>query len=194
MKPADEPFDEFDFDPSDPVNTRGGRFLILRSGKLNQSEIEKREDILIYTSEKLKEGMEILGEVRLIFYASSSCIDTDFMVKLVDVHNEKKVMNIIDNGIRARYREGLSKTKLLNADKIYEYDLYIGSTGYFVKKNHKIRIEITSSNFPRFDINSNLGGKKSDKKLYQIAHQKIFHDEDHPSRLILPIYKEKKSK
>lgn len=190
VKPADEPFDEFDFDPSDPVNTRGGRFLIIRSGKRNQSEIEKRDDILIYTSDKLKDGLEILGEVRLIFYASSSCIDTDFMVKLVDVFNNNKAINIIDNGIRARFREGLDNPKLLEPDKIYEYDVYIGTTGYFVRKNHRIRIEITSSNFPKFDINANLGGKKGDKKLFEVAHQKVFHNKDHSSHLILPIYRE----
>ncbi|MBD3227058.1 MAG: CocE/NonD family hydrolase, partial [Candidatus Lokiarchaeota archaeon] len=186
-KPKNEPCDEFDFNPADPVNTRGGRFLFLRSGMLNQSEIEKRKDILIYSTEKLKEGIEILGEVKLIFYASSSAVDTDFTVKLVDVHNESKILHVIDSGVRARYRESLENPKLLEPDKIYKYEVYIGSTGIYFPKGHKIRIEISSSNFPRFNINSNLAGKKSEKG-YTIAHQKIYHDSEHKSHLILPTF------
>ncbi|MHA1269563.1 MAG: CocE/NonD family hydrolase [Candidatus Helarchaeota archaeon] len=186
--PDDEPPDAFEFNPIDPVNTRGGRFLILRSGRLNQVKLEERSDILIYTTDELEDGIEVLGEVKIIFYASSSAKDTDFTVKLVDVYNNKKILHVIDNGIRVRFRDGLENPKLITPNKIYKFELYIGATGIYFPKGHRIRIEISSSNFPRFDINSNLAGEKS-KKEYKIAHQKIYHDKQHPSYLILPINK-----
>lgn len=190
-EPGEEPHDEFEFDPTDPVVTRGGRFLALRSGEVNQAQLEKREDILVYTTKKLKEGIEIIGEVKLVLHASSSAKDTDFMVKLVDVYSDRKAINLVDSGVRARFRESLENPSFIEPDKIYKYEIYVGSTGIYFPKGHRIRIEVSSSNFPKFDVNSNLAGEQSEEG-YKIAHQKIFHDADHPSCVILPVFKPKK--
>ncbi|MHA1267401.1 MAG: CocE/NonD family hydrolase [Candidatus Helarchaeota archaeon] len=186
--PDSTPPDEYDFDPSNPVPTRGGRFLMLRSGGLNQIPIEKRKDVLIYTTPKLSEGLELIGEVYMTLYASSSAKDTDFMVKLVDVYGKRKAINIIDGGIRARFREGLKNPSLLEPDKVYKYEIKIGSLAWYFKKHHRIRLEVSSSNFPRFNVNSNLAGEQTEKG-YLIAHQKIFHDSEFPSHLTLPLFK-----
>lgn len=190
IKALDDPPDEYAFDPANPVVTQGGRFLYLVSGPHNQSKVEKRSDVLVYTSKKMTEGIEVIGEVKIVFYAASSAKDTDFMVKLVDVFpNGKKALNILDDGVRARYREGdLENPTLLEPDKIYRYEINLGSIAIYFPKKHRIRLEISSSNFPKYDINSNLAGEQNEKG-YIIAHQKIFHDSEHPSQLILPVFK-----
>lgn len=186
--PPTEPPDEYDFDPSNPVVTKGGRFLMLKSGFLNQSKIEERPDVLVYTSEKLQEGMELIGEVKAVFYAASSAKDTDFTVKLVDVYNDKKATLIVDSAIRTRFRDGTKNPTLIEPNQIYKYEILVGSIAIYIPKNHQLRVEISSSNFPRFDVNSNLAGEKG-AKAYSIAHQKILHDAQHPSTVILPVFK-----
>ncbi|MHA1266847.1 MAG: CocE/NonD family hydrolase [Candidatus Helarchaeota archaeon] len=196
--PVEEPFDEYEFDPLNPVPTQGGRHLFFVSGPHDQSKVEKRPDILCYTTPKLTEGLEIIGEVKLVLYASSTAkegetvevCDTDFMAKLVDVFpNGKKAYNIVDDGVRARFREGdLEHPTLIKPGKIYQYTFSLGNTAIYFPTGHQIRLEISSSNFPKFDINSNLGGT-STKKGYVIAHQTIYHDQQYPSHLILPVFK-----
>jgi predicted acyl esterase len=189
--PKQETPDIFQFDPSDPVLTIGGRNLFLLSGPQDQITIEKRDDVLVYTTKSLVKGLEIIGEVKIVLFASTTAEDTDFMVKLVDVYpNDKKAVNIIDSGIRTRYHSGdLDNPSFITPYKIYKYEIAIGTTAFYFPKNHKIRVEISSSNFPRFDVNSNLAGKKGEKK-YEIATQTIYHDKEHPSHLILPIFSE----
>ncbi|NHI93456.1 MAG: CocE/NonD family hydrolase [Candidatus Lokiarchaeota archaeon] len=192
IEPKNEPSDKYDFNPMNPVITNGGNNLDMTLGAKDQRKTEKRTDILVYTSEPLKKSIEVTGKIQLIFYATSSAKDTDFMAKLVDVYpNEKKAINILDNGIRARYRNyDLENPSFIEPNKIYEYTINLGSTSIYFKKNHRIRLEISSSNFPKYDINSNLAGEKN-KKGYKIARQEIFHDFEHPSYLILPIYPSK---
>ncbi len=182
--------DEYDFDPSNPIVTKGGKFLMFKSGAQNQMKLEKRKDMLVYTTDKLKEDIEMIGKPRIILYASTSAKDTDFMVKLVDVHNGRKALNIVDDGVRTRYRDGLENPSFIEPGKIYKYEFPIGNSAINFTKGHKIRIEVSSSNFPKFDINSNLAGIKSPKG-YQHALQTIFHDADHPSCLVLPVFKPK---
>ena len=186
--PQDEPPDEYDFDPSNPVVTKGGRFLMLKSGFINQTKIEERPDVLVYTSEKLHEGMEIIGEIKAVLYAASSAKDTDFTIKLIDVHNNRKATLIVDSGIRARYRDGLNKPTLIEPNEIYQYEMKVGSIAIYIPKNHRIRVEISSSNFPRFDVNSNLAGELN-AKGFLIARQKILHDLQSQSYLTLPVFK-----
>ncbi|MDD1776976.1 MAG: CocE/NonD family hydrolase, partial [Candidatus Helarchaeota archaeon] len=169
--PQTDPPDLFDFDPSNPVVTRGGRFLMLKSGFINQGNIEERPDVLVYTSEKLEEGLELIGEVKVVLYAASSAKDTDFTVKLVDVHNERKATLIVDSAIRTRFRAGLKNPTLIEPHKVYKYEFLVGSIAIYVPKSHQLRVEISSSSFPRFDVNSNLAGEKG-AKAYAIAHQK----------------------
>jgi len=113
------------------------------------------------------------------------------MVKLVDVYpDDKKAVNIVDSGVRTRYLNGdLDDPKLITPNDIYKYEIIIGTTAIYFPKDHKIRLEISSSNFPRFDVNSNLAGKNSEEN-YIIATQTIHHDREHPSHLILPIFME----
>ncbi len=190
QEPKEEPADEYDFDPANPVAMKGGRHLFFINGRHDQAKIEERTDVLVYSTEKLKEGVEVIGKIKLIFYASSSAKDTDFTAKLVDVFpNGKKAINILDDGVRARYREGdLENPSFLEPNEVYRFEIDLGTTAIYFPKNHRIRVELSSSNFPRFDINSNLAGEQNDKG-YIIAHQKIFHTAQYPSHLILPLYK-----
>ncbi|MDD1779437.1 MAG: CocE/NonD family hydrolase [Candidatus Helarchaeota archaeon] len=188
-QPQTEPSDEYEFNPANPVETKGGRNLVISAGELNQSKLETRSDILIYTSEKLKEDLEIIGDIKIILYAASSAKDTDFMVKLVDVFpHGTKALNLLDNGIRARYREGdLKKPALLEPNVVYRYEIDLGTTAVYFPKNHRIRIEITSSNYPKYDINSNLAGERN-AQGFIVAQQKVFHDAQYSSHLILPVF------
>ncbi|MHA1648553.1 MAG: CocE/NonD family hydrolase [Candidatus Helarchaeota archaeon] len=190
QEPKDEPQDEYVFDPANPVVTKGGRHLFFVSGPHDQSKIEERSDVLVYTSEKLTEGIEIIGEVKVILYAASSAKDTDFMAKLVDVSpNGKKAINILDDGVRARYREGdLKNPTLIEPGKVYKYEINLGNIAVYFPKNHRIRLEISSSNFPKFDINSNLAGEQNEKD-YITANQKIYHNSQYPSHILLPLFK-----
>ncbi len=187
-EPSDEIEDIYTFDPMDPVITKGGRNLLILKGAQNQKDAAKRKDVLVYTTKPLEKGVEITGPVKMVIYASSSAKDTDFMIKLVDVYPRGKALNILDAGIRARYRDGDSNPSLIEPEKIYKYEIELGNTSICFRKEHRIRIEITSSNFPRFDINSNLGGE-SNPEEYLVAEQKIYHSKDYPSHLIIPIFK-----
>ncbi len=185
--PKEEPPDQYEFDPMNPVITRGGRNLDILKGSHDQKDAEQRLDVLVYTSNVLQKGIEITGLVKMVLFAASSAQDTDFMVKLVDVFPNGKAYNILDAGIRARFRNGISAPSLINPDEIIKYTIELGNTSNLFRKGHRIRLEITSSNFPRFDINSNLGGKGKPFE-YMKAVQKIYHDKNHPSYLIMPVY------
>jgi predicted acyl esterase len=188
-KPEEEQPDVFQFDPSDPVVTKGGRNLFLLSGPQDQTDIEKRNDVLVYSTKTLEKGLEVIGKIKTILFASTTVEDTDFMVKLVDVYpDNKKAVNVIDSGIRARFLNGdLDNPELITPNEIYKYEIVIGTTAIYFPKGHKIRLEISSSNFPRFDVNSNLAGKDHETN-YVIASQTVYHDEEYPSHLILPIF------
>ncbi len=185
--PKDELEDSYSFDPMNPVITKGGRNLLILKGAHNQKDAEKRQDVLIYTSKPLEEGLELTGQIKMILYASSTTKDTDFMVKLVDVYPRGKALNILDAGIRARYRDGEDNPSHIEAGTVYKYEIDLGNTSNYFRKGHRIRIEITSSNFPRFDINSNLGGE-GEPGDYLTAEQKIYHSKEYPSHLIIPVF------
>ncbi|MFX1234741.1 MAG: CocE/NonD family hydrolase [Promethearchaeota archaeon] len=192
-EPYDEHEDEYTFNPLNPVITKGGRNLGILKGSRNQKDAEKRKDVLIYTSKTLDHGLEITGPVKMVLFASSSAKDTDFMVKLVDVYPHGKAINILDAGIRARYRNGEDNPSLIELNMVYKYEINLGNISNYFRRNHRVRVEITSSNFPRFDINTNLGGEKH-LEGYKIAHQKIFHNQKYPSHLIIPLFHEKSKK
>lgn len=186
--PRNETEDKYIFDPINPVITKGGRNLGILKGARNQKDAEKRNDVLIYSTKPLEHGIEITGPVKMILFASSSAKDTDFMVKLVDVNPRGKSINILDAGIRARFRNGDDTPSLIEPKKVYKYEVKLGNTSNYFRKGHQIRIEITSSNFPRFDINSNLGGEGKSRK-YIVAEQKISHTQEFPSYLLIPVLK-----
>ncbi|MHA1847939.1 MAG: CocE/NonD family hydrolase, partial [Promethearchaeota archaeon] len=182
----DEDNDTYDFDPANPVITCGGNNLYIPKGAFEQSRPESREDVLVYTSKKLEEGLEITGYLKFVLHASSSAKDTDFMIKLCDVYPDGKSYNISDMGIRVRYRDGvLNKPSLIEPDKVYRYEINLWPTSIYFRPGHRIRVDITSSDFPKYNINSNLGGQ-GEPGDYKIARQKIYHDKEYPSYLILP--------
>jgi len=199
-EPLMELEDNYMFNPLNPVITQGGRNLGILKGAVDQKDAEKRKDVLVYSTEPLERGIEITGPVKVVLYASSSVKDTDFMIKLVDVYPKGKLpnfiksnpkgraMNILDAGIRARFRNGEEKTSLIEPGKIIKYEFNLGNTSNYFGPGHRIRIEITSSNFPRFDINSNMGGEGGPRD-YIIADQKIFHNSEYPSHIIIPVFK-----
>ena len=188
--PQEESFDSYVYDPANPVPSLGGNHLLPANyprGPIDQQHLEAREDILVYTSEALAEDLEVTGPVKVILYASSSAVDTDFTAKLVDVHPNGKAINIADGIIRAKYREKNQPASLITPNEVYRYEIDLLATSNVFKKGHMLRVEITSSNFPRFDRNTNTGESGKDSKELISAFQRIYHNEKYPSHILLPV-------
>lgn len=187
----EEPADRFVYDPLNPVPTKGGQLCCNTTfnpgGPYDHSDIEQRMDVLVYTTPKLTSNVEVTGPVVVKLFASSSAVDTDFTAKLVDVWPCGKAMLLVDGIIRARYRESLEKPKLIEPGKVYEYTIDLWSVSNLFKKGHSIRVEISSSNFPRFDRNLNTGKPVAEEKYPVTATQHVYHDARHPSRIVLPV-------
>lgn len=189
--PKDEPSDRFVYDPMNPVPTKGGLLCCNHTfnpgGPYDQSEIERRTDVLIYSTPRLERDTEVTGPVVVKLFASSTAVDTDFTAKLVDVWPCGAAMLLTDGIIRARYRETLGRPKLIEPGRIYGYTIDLWSTSNVFKKGHTIRLEISSSNFPRFDRNLNTGRPVSEEKAPSVATQRVLHDRSHPSHIVLPL-------
>jgi len=185
--------DQFTYDPMDPVPSYGGNVCCtgnaIQGGSFDQQEMEKRQDILIYTTEVLKKGVEVSGFIESTLYVSSDVKDTDFTIKLIDVYPDGKAYNLDETIQRVRYREGYDKEVFMEKDEVYKVDLTPMSTSNYFKKGHRIRIEISSSNFPRFARNLNTGGNNYDEKEGIIAKNKVHHSSQFPSEIRLPILK-----
>jgi len=190
--PAEEPEDVYLYDPRHPVPTVGGAILIDLApveGPRDQRAVEAREDVLCYSTPVLEKPVEVTGPIALVLYISSSARDTDFTGKLVNVYPDGRAEILTDGILRARYRESFTEAKLLEPGQIYELRLDLWATSNLFKAGHRIRLEVSSSNFPRFDRNTNTGGvieRQTEKDLVQ-AVNRISHDAAHPSHLILPI-------
>lgn len=188
------PADSFTYDPMDPVPSLGGNVCCtgnaVQGGAYDQQEQEKREDILVYTTEPLKEGVEVSGFVETTLFVSSDAKDTDFTIKLVDVHPDGKAYNLDETIQRVRYREGYDKEVFMEEGEVYELKLSPMSTSNFFKKGHSIRIEISSSNFPRFARNLNTGGNNFDESEAVVANNTIHHSGKYASRIKLPLVRE----
>jgi len=189
--PNDDAADRFVYDPRDPVPTIGGNMCCndsLPNGAHDQSAIEEREDVLVYTSELLTEDLAVIGTVIVKLWATSSAPDTDFTAKLVDVHPDGFSHNVLDRIVRARYRNGSkSQPSLIKPGQAYEYTIELGNTATMFKAGHKIRIEISSSNFPHYDRNPNTGHPIGQDAKLRTAMQTILHDATHPSCIELPV-------
>jgi len=186
-KPGEEPPDNFVYDPNNPVPTRGGTTLSIPPGVFNQAEVEDRDDVLVYTSEVLSADLEVTGPVSLRLHAASSAPDTDFTAKLVDVRPDGYAQNIVDGVIRARFRESQSAPSLITPDRVYEYTIDLWATSHVFKPGHRIRLEVSSSNFPRYDRNQNTGHDFGVDSEVRTAKQTIFHDGRYSSHLVLPV-------
>ena len=189
--PGEESPDVYLYNPADPVPTRGGALCcnpyFAANGAFEQSAIEAREDVLVYTTPALQWEVEVTGPLTVTLWAATSATDTDFTAKLVDVCEDGCARNLTDGIIRARYRESMYSPSLLEPGKLYRYTIDLWATSNVFKAGHRIRVEISSSNFPRFDRNSNTGNIISSDTELKPALQTILHDADHPSFITLPI-------
>jgi len=183
-----ETSDRFRYDPLDPVPSLGGNNLGLNLGAYDQSELENRDDVLCYTTPVLDEDVEVTGPIHAVLYAASDAFDTDFSVKLVDVYPDGTAVNIQDGIVRAMYRDNdaLLPTPLTPGE-IEEYVIDMWATSNVFKAGHRIRVDVSSSNFPRFNRNLNTGEPIPDAVRTEVANQTIFHQADHPSHIVLPI-------
>jgi putative CocE/NonD family hydrolase len=183
--------DIFVYDPVNPVPTVGGPLCCdathLPGGPRDQKEVEAREDVLVYSTPPLESDTEVTGPITLDLYASSSAVDTDFTAKLVDVWPDGVAQNLTEGILRARYRESTAEAKLLVPGTVYEYKIDLWSTSNVFLNGHRIRLEVSSSNFPRFDRNLNTGKPASTNASFVKATNTILHDATHPSALILPV-------
>jgi len=187
-KPGMESTDVYSYDGDDPVPTAGGNNLVgAPIGPKDQSDIEKRADVLTYTTAPLESAVEVTGPVTLTLFAATSARDTDFTAKLVDVHPDGKAYNLCDGIVRARYRHGMDESQWIEPGAVVEYEIDLWVTSNVFLEGHRIRLEVSSSNYPRFDRNPNSGLPfGTDVELLE-AHQTIYHDSTHPSSLTLPV-------
>ncbi len=193
--PGSEPHDAYLYDPHDPVPTVGGAtflpglFVAANAGPRDQRAIEARADVLTYTSAVLTRDLEVTGPVRLVLYVRSDAPDTDFTGKLCDVYPDGRAMILTDGILRARYRESFTAPRPLRAGEIHRLEIDLVATANVFRAGHRIRLEVSSSNFPRFDRNTNTGGviARESAADFRIAHNEIWHDERHASHLVLPV-------
>ncbi len=185
-----QPPDRYLYDPNFPVPTVGGRSLPtgkLVPGPLDQVHVEARSDVLCYTTPELREDLEVTGPVKLHLFASTSAKDTDFVAKLVDVYADGTAYNVAEGVIRAHFREGLFSPKPVVAGEVYEYVIDMANTSVVFRAGHRMRLDVTSSNFPRIDRNMNTGNPFGEDAVGVPAIQTVFHDDKFPSRLDLPV-------
>lgn len=185
--------DGFTYDPMNPVPSYGGNVCCtgnaVQGGAFDQQKMETRNDILVYTSEPLAEGVEVSGFIETTLYISSDVKDTDFTIKLIDVYPDGKAYNLDETIQRVRYREGYDKEVFMEKEKVYKVEMTPMSTSNYFEKGHRIRIEISSSNFPRFDRNMNTGGNNYDEAIGVTAHNNVHHSVMYPSQIRLPMVK-----
>jgi putative CocE/NonD family hydrolase len=193
-----ETSDSYLYDPENPVPTLGGNhsigpynpglYELVKPGPYDQCSIEERNDVLSYSSNVLSEDVEVTGPVKLLLYASSSAPDTDFVAKLTDVYPDGRSINITEGILRARFRDDVWGTpRLLNPGTVYEFPIDMQATSNLFKKGHRIRITVTSSNFPLWDRNLNTGEDPATDTRSVVAHQTLYHSPGRESRLVLPI-------
>ena len=183
--------DRYTYDPHDPVPTKGGSICcnprILPWGPLDQRTVERRADVLTYSTAPLKHDVEVVGPVKVVLYVATTGRDTDFTAKLVDVYPDGYARNLTDGILRLRYRNSLEKPELATPGEIYQIAVDAGVTGNVFLKGHRIRVEVSSSNFPRFDRNPNTGGPITEETRLVQAKQTIYHDRKRPSRIELMV-------
>jgi putative CocE/NonD family hydrolase len=182
--------DRFTYDPANPVPTLGGNDCCgapIPAGPVDQRPVESRSDVLVYTSAILEQPLAIAGPVRMKLHAATDGPDTDWMVKLVDVHPSGFAMNIAEGILRARFRNGLDRMELLKPGEAYEYEIDMRGTANVFLPGHRIRVDVTSSNFPQFDRNLNTGEDLGASDRVRVARQTVFHAPGRQSHILLPV-------
>jgi len=192
---ADSP-DRFDYDPMNPVPSYGGNVCCtgnaVAGGAFDQQKMEERPDILVYSTEALKEGLELSGPIEVTLYVSSDVRDTDFTVKLIDVYPDGRAYNLDETIQRVRYRNGYDKPLAwMEPGKVYKVTLQPMTTSNYFEAGHRIRLEVSSSNFPRFDRNLNTGGNNYDESRGVVAHNAVHHSKQYPSEMKITVVKGK---
>jgi len=189
-RPAAAAADEYVYDPRHPVPTLGGNDCCgapMPVGPIDQRPVEGRHDVLVYTGEYLREPLAIAGPVRMKLHAATDGPDTDWMVKLVDVHPNGFAMNLAEGMLRARYRQGLDRPALLEPNRVYEFEIDMRGTAHVFLPGHRIRVDITSSNFPQFDRNPNTGEDAATAVRLRAARQTVWRGGQQASHLVLPV-------
>ncbi len=190
--PGARSFDSFIYDANNPVPTVGGvnfHFFPDNLGVKDQTEVENRKDVLVYTSAPLKKPIEIAGPLKAVIYASTEGVDTDFTAKLVEVRPSGYARIIEDGILRARFRDSLEDPSLLEPGKIYKFEIDMGHTAISLSKGSRLRLDISSSNFPKYDRNANTEVEPFDAVEFKTVTQKVYFSKDHPTHIILPVRK-----
>ena len=197
--PTNEPSDQFTYDPARPAPSVGGNLSTaswpwteagenpIIAGPVDQRVIERRGDVLVYTGDRLEDDLEITGPLEVVLYASSSAPDTDFTARLVDVHPNGQAIVLAEGILRARFRKGFDQEIMLDPGTIEQFRIQMYPTSNVFLKGHRIRVDISSSNFPRFSRNLNTGEDIGTGTRMQVAHQTVAHTGDFPTHIILPI-------
>jgi putative CocE/NonD family hydrolase len=175
------------YDPNDPAPTIGGQNLHGTYGPLDQRPVESRSDVLLFTSEPLSEPLEVTGRIYAELYVSSDCPDTDFTVKMTDVYPDGRSIILCDGILRARYHESLERPSLLTAGKVYKLRIDLWSTSVVFNRGHRIRVAVSSSNFPRFEPNPNTGKLPREGSETRVATNTVYLSGQQPSHIILPV-------
>jgi putative CocE/NonD family hydrolase len=208
-KPQSSAPTQYEFDPKNPVPSIGGNVSsqigLMESGAYDQRcrpnvlgcsnarRLASRNDVLVFETPPLLEDMEVTGPLVVNLWASSSALDTDFTAKLVDAYPPNRdfpfgvELNIGDSIVRARYRDSLEKATLMKPGQVYKFRIELYPTSILFLKGHRIRLDISSSNFPRFDVNPNTGEPLNQNRRTAVAVNTIYHDPEHPSHIVLPV-------
>jgi len=186
--------DNFIYDPMNPVPSYGGNVCCtgnaITAGSFDQRKMESRHDILVYTSEPFTDGLELSGPITPTLYVSSDAKDTDFTVKVLDVYPDGRAFNLDESIQRMRYREGYDKPLTwMEKDKVYKVSLQPLNTSNYFAPGHRLRIEVSSSNFPRFDRNLNTGGRNFDEAKGVVAKNSVHHSKQYPSSVTVTVVK-----
>ena len=185
VPPSDDPPDSYDYDPRDPVMT-----LYSPQGQQephDQRALDGRRDILVYQTEPMEDSIEVTGPITVHLWAASSARDTDFVVKLMDVWPDGFVQELCYGIVRARYRESFANPSLIEPGRTYEYTVRVNPTSNLFRRGHRIRLDVSSSDFPNFDRNHNTGGNDYFESTLATARQTVYHDRERPSRVVLPV-------
>jgi uncharacterized protein len=194
VPPAADTPDSFSYDPADPVRSYGGNVCCtgtaITPGAFDQRKMEARPDILVFTSEPFKEGTEVSGPIVPTLYVSSDARDTDFTVKVLDVYPDGRAYNLDESVQRMRYRDGYDKPLVwMQPGRVYKVALQPLTTSNYFEAGHRLRIEVSSSNFPRFDRNLNTGGNNYDESKGVVAHNVVHHSKQYPSQVSITVVK-----
>lgn len=190
LKPpsGDEPPDRFRYDPENPVPSWGAQYQSFDfCGPRDRRQIERRADVLVYTTDSLKQDTEVTGPISAVVFAASSAIDTDFTAALIDVAPDGRAIILCEGICRARFRNGTDNPEMMTPGEVYQFEIDMWDTSNLFLAGHRIRVEISSSNFPRYNRNLNTGNPIAADTEIRVAHQTVFHDAEHPSHVLLPV-------